>query len=222
MIKIEGKSYDFGNLPVLEEMYGRYESTDKIKFMLRRLEEIRYVMYAMSYCHNGCDAVHEIDYQLNRQYAQFPALGKAGLASELFGFVDEIHDRVERECGEIFEARAKELAEALERDDLEDMSGEELFKDLIANRELSWDFISNMFYNEVENPSVVNWVLEKIFGGSSRAGKTARRVSLYDFSDYSVEVLGEEEATLIVGLFDTGTVFNRDGDGGWTAAYDFS
>lgn len=212
MITAKEQTLNYENMPNFEDIYNNViGSVEGMATLMRTVEDIRYMMFAISYIMNDCTEIYEVDSILDKTYAKH--LPESDMTNTRFvEFINILHALAYHKCRDAIQKNINKLKPIFETSDVE-----EIYNKLITERD--WDKISNKFYNELENPAIVDKILDYIFD-TKNSTKTTHAITMYDFHGRQIEFLGEKEMELFCEIIDTGTAYERDTDGSWIESYD--
>lgn len=213
MIKM---TYEFRNLPNFNRVLRQLgvENTGKL---LNTIERIRYMIYVMSYFENECVEIDEVNYTIDKKYLD-QILQKFVVGESFVNIVVGVQTAIQQDLQEMFGAK---LALFCKNAQYNCDSVDKAFNDVIDNRTVEWDVFCSYFYDDIENPTVVEELLDKLFENNSMEVKY--KFEMYDLGDYTVGFVSESDLTDFVINFvntgssyvDTGTAYEKDTAGNW-------
>ncbi len=219
----------FEYLPGFHSVLSKY-GIDSTRTMIRRLERVKYFMYFISYCQNNCEEVYNLDYTYDHDtYKNF--LDRLDIFKDSSGETDYyllteyVYLTVKSEALAAYLNNYKMLKEQFIY--LETNPSIEAFS-MIANNssaDLEWsDICPGKFYDEVNTPSIVQFILDALFKNESEDAFSLGKayISVFDFGSYRIEFPDEMQRDIFVGeaFVDSGAALHIDGEY-ITEDYDF-
>lgn len=219
MFNINDTQYNYENMPPVEKILN-CGGFAKMSSILETIENIRYMIYVASYFKNNCVPITDTNDRLDARYAclydtqlKDRLIAKSANNTDVDDFVAHIQhiaSVVESDCRKLFDKK-KDLFVKNNPDDTDfAKNNDEMYK-LFTERTIGWEqLMHRVFYNEIENPIIVDMLLSCLFDPIS--GSTDYMISVYDFGDY--EILFNDEASMnefVQQCIETAVVFKYNG-----------
>lgn len=218
--------YEYNHLPEFSKLITKH-GIEKTKLLLSKIEHMRYMTYVISYLVNNCCEIAEPNSKYECAYNDllktFTKSANNGSASgvDFKKVIEKLHNVILHDVQTLFVKTYDTFCDI--ETDYKDIYKNQAFTEIVMNRWFEWSIIGGRnFYNEIENPTFVHFILEQLFATTSDA-VIKNSVYVYDWGDFEVSFTDEESMEDFIDNFvETGTAFERDNETNtWSEMYSF-
>lgn len=223
MFNANDTQYNYENMPSVEKILN-YGGFAKMSSILATIENMRYMIYVASYFKNNCVPITDANSILDARYAGLydsqlrdRLIAKSANNTDVDDFVANIQhiaSVIESDCKRLFDRKKDQFVENNPDDADFAKNDNEMYK-LFTERTIEWNRLAHrVFYNEIENPIVIDKLLSCLFDPISDCAKYM--ISAYDFGNY--EILFNDEASMnefVQQCVEVATAFERNDNNAW-------
>lgn len=216
--------YEYSHMPEFDKLITKY-GIEETKSLLGTIEHMRYMTYVISYLANNCCEITEPSSNYENTYntlsKTFMKSATDASSVNLKKAVKKLHKVILHDTHSLFIKMYNRFCDV--QTDYKDIDKNEAFTEIVTTRWFEWSIIGGRkFYNEIENPTFIHFLLEKIFTHTPDT-VVNNSVYVYDWGDFDVSFKDEESMEHFIENFvETGVAFERDKETGvWSEMYSF-
>lgn len=218
--------HEYNHLPEFSKLIAKY-GIKETKSLLGKIEHMRYMTYVISYLANNCCEIAEPNSKYEHTYVDlsktFAKSANNDSASDIDfkKVIEKLHSVILHDTRALFIKTYNTFCDI--QTDYKDIDKNKAFTEIVINRWFEWSIIGGRkFYNEIENPTFIHFILEKLFTSAPDI-VVNNSVYVYDWGDFEVSFTDEGSMKDFIDNFvETGTAFERDSETNtWSEMYSF-